>query len=86
MLACDFFTIETIGLQTLYVSFFIEMGSRRVHLAGCTAEPDSAWVTQQARQLVWQLTDEPQKMRFLIHDRDTKFSVAFDNVFVLVGT
>lgn len=82
MLACDFFTIETIGLQTLYVLFFIEMGSRRIHLAGCIAAPESAWVTQQARQLVWHLTDEPQKTRFLIHDNDTKFSAAFDNVFM----
>lgn len=67
MLACDFFTIETIGLQTLYVLFFIELGTRCVHLVGCTTTPDSAWVTQQARQLLWQLSDEPVKMRFLIH-------------------
>ncbi|MEP7289668.1 MAG: integrase [Chloroflexota bacterium] len=85
MLACDFFTVETIDLQTLYVLFFIEMGSRRVHLAGCMAMPDSAWVTQQARQLVWHLTDCPQMMRFLIHDNDTKFSAAFDNIFASEG-
>src|SRR5260221_463363 len=85
MLACDFFTVETIGLQTLYVLFFIELGSRRVHLAGCTPTPDSAWVTQQARQLVWHLSDQPPKRRFLIHDHDTKFSAAFDNVFVAEG-
>src|SRR5260370_31282944 len=85
MLACDFFAIETIGLQTIYVLFFIEMGSRRVHLAGCTSAPDSAWVTQQARNFVWQLADTPQKMRFLIHDHDTKFSAAFDRVFAAEG-
>src|SRR5258708_26103848 len=51
MLACDFFTIETLRLHTLYVLFFIEVGSRRVHLAGCSRSPTSAWVTQQARQL-----------------------------------
>src|SRR5260221_10155034 len=85
MLACDFFTIETISLHTLYVLFFIELGSRRVYLAGCTPVPDSAWVSQQARQLVWHLSNEPQKMRFLIHDHDTKFSAAFDNVFVAKG-
>jgi hypothetical protein len=51
MLAVDFFTVETIRLQRLYVLFFIELGSRRVHLAGCTANPSGAWVTQQARQL-----------------------------------
>ncbi len=48
ILACDFFTVETAWLKTLYVVFFIELGSRRVHLGGCTANPTHAWVTQQA--------------------------------------
>jgi hypothetical protein len=52
LLACDFFTIETLFLQTLYVFFFIELGTRRVHFAGCTAHPTGAWVTQRARQFV----------------------------------
>jgi putative transposase len=52
LLACDFFTVETFFLQTLYVLFFIELGSRRVHFAGCTEHPNSAWVNQQARQVV----------------------------------
>ena len=83
MLACDFFTIETIKLQTIYVLFFIEMGSRRVHLAGCTEAPDTAWVTQQARNFIWSLADTNQPpMHFLIHDHDTKFSTAFDTIFV----
>src|SRR5262249_15298778 len=51
ILACDFFTVETVWLRTLYVLFWIEHGSRRVHLAGVTANPDCAWVTQQARNL-----------------------------------
>jgi transposase InsO family protein len=85
MLACDFFTIETVALQTVYVSFFIELGTRRVHLAGCSAAPDSAWVTQQARQFVWQLADTQVPMRFLIHDHDTKFAASFDHVFVSEG-
>ena len=51
ILACDFFTVETAWLKTVYILFFIELGSRRVHLAGCTTNPTSAWVTQQARQL-----------------------------------
>jgi putative transposase len=85
MLSCDFFTIETVTLQTVYVLFFIELGTRRVHLAGCTRTPDSAWVTQQARQLVWELVDNAQPMRFLIHDRDTKFSSSFDQVFEAKG-
>ena len=71
LLACDFFTVETIGLQTLYVLFFIELGSRRVHVAGCTEHPTSAWVTQQARQLCWQLEEKSPAIRFLIRDRDT---------------
>jgi transposase InsO family protein len=85
MLACDFFTIETLCLQTLYVLFFIEVGTRRVYLAGCTANPDNAWVTQQARQLVWQLDETKTPMRFLIHDRDRKFTTSFDQVFVSEG-
>jgi hypothetical protein len=55
IIACDFFTVETFRLKTLYDFFFIELGSRRVHLAGITANPNSAWVTQQARQFVWNL-------------------------------
>jgi putative transposase len=51
MLACDFFTVETVSLRRLYVLFFIELGSRRVHLAGCTTNPTGAWVVQQARNL-----------------------------------
>ena len=81
IVACDFFTVETAWLQTLYVLFFIELGSRRVHLAGCTTSPTSAWVTQQARHLSWQIQDGNLPIRFLIHDRDTKFPAAFDMVF-----
>ncbi len=86
MLACDFFTVEILRLETLYVLFFIELGSRRVHLAGCTTTPDRVWVTQQARQLVWNLDGGIQTpMRFLIHDRDSKFASTFDQVFVSEG-
>ncbi len=81
MIACDFFTVETAWLKTLYVLFFIELSSRRVHLAGCTAKPTRAWVTQQARHLSWQLQDGTVPGRFLIHDRDTKFASTFDTVF-----
>jgi len=84
MLACDFFTVETAWLKTLYVLFFIELGSRRVHLAGCTANPAMAWVTQQARHLSWQIQDGTLPSRFLIHDRDSKFAAAFDAVFTAV--
>jgi putative transposase len=91
MLACDFFTVETkasplgIGLKTIYVLFFIELGTRRVRLAGCTANPDTTWVTQQARQLIWELEDESQVKTYLIRDNDKKFPAAFDTVFTSNG-
>jgi putative transposase len=79
MLACDFFTVETVTLRRFYVLFFIELESRRVHLAGCTTNPTGTWVTQQARNLSF--TGLFERMRFLIHDRDSKFAAAFDEVF-----
>jgi putative transposase len=79
MIACDFFTVETISLRRFYVLFFIELESRRVHLAGCTTSPTGAWATQQARNLSF--TDLFERTRFLIHDRDSKFTAAFDEVF-----
>jgi putative transposase len=78
VLACDFFTVETVWLLTLYVLFWIEHGSRRVHLAGVTANPDCAWVTQQARNLA--IDEQLEDMRFLIHDRDAKFCGPFDAI------
>ena len=77
LLAVDFFTVETIWLQRLYVFFFIELGSRRVRVAGCTPNPSAPWVIQQARQLPWTLADRSEPMRFLIRDRDQKFSLWF---------
>jgi transposase InsO family protein len=81
ILECDFFTVETLWLRRFYVLFFIELARRRVHLAGVTANPNSAWVTQQARNLVMTLADEEHCPRFLIRDRDCKFTRAFDEVF-----
>ena len=81
VMACDFFTVETLWLGRLYVLFFIELRTRRVHLAGCSANPDDLWTTQQARQLAWSLPERQTPIRFLIHDRDSKFSRAFDEVF-----
>jgi putative transposase len=67
------------------VLFFIELGSRRVHVAGCTANPTGAWVTQQARQFAWTLQERRSSFRFLIRDRDSKFTRAFDSVFASEG-
>ena len=85
MLACNFFTVETLWLKSLYVFFFIELGTRRVHLAGITSNPDSAWVTQQARQFMWKLDEHDDAFSFLIRDHDSKYTPAFDTVFVSSG-
>jgi hypothetical protein len=84
-LACDFLTVETVGLTRLYVFFMIELERRRVHLAGVTAHPTGAWVTQAARNLLVDLDDCAERVRFLIRDRDTKFTAAFDAVFAAAG-
>ena len=81
VIAVDFFAVDTVWLQRLYVLFFIEVGSRRVHLAGCTAHPDAEWVTQQARQVAWTFAEQADPVRFLIRDHDRKFTGGFDAVF-----
>jgi hypothetical protein len=73
ILAFDFFTVETLLLRTLYVLFAIEVTSRRVHVLGITRNPDSTWVTQQARNLAAG-GGGLQGVRFLIRDRDSKLS------------
>jgi putative transposase len=81
IVACDFFTVETIRLKTLYVLFFIQLSSRRVVLAGVTSNPDSAWITQQARNTAMDLNDRGVSIRFLLRDHDAKFTGSFNEVF-----
>jgi putative transposase len=82
---CDFLTVDTVFLQRLYVLFFIQLHNRRVHLAGVTANPTGAWVAQQARNFVSTLDEDATAIRFLIHDRDNKFTRAFDDVWHGLG-
>ena len=85
MIACDFFAVDTIALRRIYVFFFIEISTRRVHLAGMTENFGGAWVAQQARNLAWGLQDRERPVRFLLRDNDAKFSRAFDEVFRAEG-
>jgi putative transposase len=81
MLACDFFTVDTVLLQRLYVLFFVELDTRRVWVTGVTTNPVEAWVVQQARNLTMVFADRVRPVRFLVRDRDAKFTSSFDEVF-----
>jgi Transposase./Integrase core domain. len=82
ILACDFFTVDTVSLRRLYVFFFIELHTRRVHLAGITANPTGPWTTQAARNLLMHHT---RRIRFVIRDGAGQFTRGFDDVFAAEG-
>jgi putative transposase len=86
LMACDFFHVDTILLRRLYVLVFIHHDTRLVRIAGITSNPVTSWVTQQARNISMELAAQTNPVKFLIRDRDTKYTASFDAVFTAEGT
>jgi len=85
IIATDFFTVDLLDGTRAYVLAVIEHASRRIRILGVTAHPDNAWVTQMARNLMMDLEEHVASIKFLLRDRDTKFTAAFDTVFTSTG-
>ena len=83
--ACDLFHVDTVFLKRVYILFFIEHASRTVHVMGATTHPTGPWVAQQARNLLMDLGERAEAIKFLIRDRDAKFTSIFDEVFAAAG-